>query len=282
MSNTILTATVFGRSSVWLGLRYTAGARRTAKTLTYSWRFDLWSWMASLMYTVVSWLDDQGNASVCICDWSHMFNSRWTTPANSPVYWLETDTFKGFIHATLREVNSIAGHHGFGHSPSRPGWFLHVGRLPLSAFSLHRSHSVPQRSATYSSGSSTCPEGRSSWFYFIQCEFNTLLIGICYTPNVRFHMLLLGILPSVSVHMCVWPAICSSWCGFTTCLSSILPTHLTHTHTSSHTHTLAHTLLGAEGAPFITVTFSFNTQPKSSCVHIHVSCAPCWGTIPTT
>lgn len=65
-----------------------------------------------------------------------MFNSNWTMCLILPVYWLKTDTFKGFIHATLREVNSISQTSWLAHSPPCPGWFLHVGCLRLPAFSF--------------------------------------------------------------------------------------------------------------------------------------------------
>lgn len=71
--------------------------------------------------------------------------------------------------------------------------------------------------------------------------------------------------------MCATSYLHRSWCGFTTCLLSILPIHL------AHTHTLAHTPLGAEGASFITVTFSMNTRPESPCIRVRVSRAPCCG-----
>lgn len=80
--------------------------------------------------------------------------------------------------------------------------------------------------------------------------------------------LLLGIDPSV-LHVCVNQCV-TSYLQLMVRIYSVPPEY-----TSDPSHTLAHTLLGAEGALFITVTFPFNTQPKSSYIHIHVSCAPC-------
>lgn len=141
MSSTISTATVFWNSSVWLVLGY-GQKSKLVKTLTYSERFDLLSRMVILMYTVAAWLGDRGIGYMCVCgwvgvcDWPHMFNSNWTMCLILPVYWLKTDTFKGFIHATLREVNSISQTSWLAHSPPCPGWFLHVGCLRLPAFSF--------------------------------------------------------------------------------------------------------------------------------------------------
>lgn len=136
------------------------------------------------MYTVVSWLNDWGAAFVCVWLVPHV-QLPLNHASDSPVYWLETDTFKGFIHATLREVNSIAQASWFGHSPSCPGWFLHVGCLPLSPSSSSQEplcfpvlcYTGSFLNNTFSSGHYTCPEGWWSWFYFIQCEFYALLIG---------------------------------------------------------------------------------------------------------
>lgn len=62
------------------------------------------------------------------------------------------------------------------------------------------------------------------------------------------------------VCVCATSYLHRSWCRFTACLLSTLPIHL------------AHTPLGAEGAPFITVTFSL--RPESPRIRGRVSCGP--------
>lgn len=212
-----------------------------------------------------------GMASVCVCDWSHMFNSCWTMhPIPLFIDWKLILLRASFMLHCMR-VNSIVRHHGLVIALHCPRWFLYVGCLLLPVFTLTSPEiccSVIKKTPIHHLQMLYCPEDHLRWVYFMQCNRHISPIPKSKIP----HMLLLGIGPCVSP--CVRPAICISWCGFALCLASILPNHLTLT--------LSHTLLGAEGAPFITVTFSFNTQPKSSCIDIHVSCAPHWGTIPAT
>lgn len=47
-----------------------------------------------------------------------------------------------------------------------------------------------------------------------------------------------------------------------------------HNFTSDPSCTHPHTHSFTEGALFITVTFSFHTQPKKPCIYMRVSCAP--------
>lgn len=67
--------------------------------------------MVCLMDTVVSRLDDRGMASVCVCDWSHMFNSCWTMqPIPLFIDWKLILLRASFMLHCVR-VNSIARHH---------------------------------------------------------------------------------------------------------------------------------------------------------------------------
>lgn len=176
------------------------------------------------MYTVVSWLDDRGTTYVYVCMCMCVRVCVWLVPhaqlplnhaSDSPVYWLETDTFKGFIHATLSEVNSIAQASWAGHSPSCPGWFLHVGCLPLTVYPFTEAVLFPSAllhrlisDNTSSSGRYRFPEGRWSWFYFIQCEFYVLLIGAEIYTGVYIQYLL-G--PDVWLHITGAPLNLNSW-----------------------------------------------------------------------
>lgn len=95
-----------------------------------------------------------------------------------------------------------------------------------------------------------------------------------YWSTIKFKLLesalFLGIDPSV----CAMCACATSYLQLMVWIYSVPPEY-TSDPSRTHVRAFAHTLPGAEGALFITVTFSFNTQPKSSCIHIHVSCAPC-------
>lgn len=100
-----------GGGSVWLVLYY-----QTVPKAHQGIAIDLVDWFAKLnaefnghISLPTGWPGQRGCVRLWLVPHVQLLLNH---AANSPVYWLEADTFKGFIHATLREVNSIARHRG--------------------------------------------------------------------------------------------------------------------------------------------------------------------------
>lgn len=165
--------------------------------------------------------------------------------ANSPVYWLEADTFKGFIHATLREVNSTARQRASLIAlRNLQVIFLHIRCLLLLVFVFNRSCSV------------------LSWF--LASDYRPR------SPNINARLQHQVYVP-LKIHFCnvnlPESTYAASWnrgaCGVGLQGSQVyFQQILAHTHTHE------------EDALFITVTFSFHTQPKNTYIYIRASCAP--------
>lgn len=166
------------------------------KKISSTFDSNLWSCVVCLMDTVVSRLDDRGMASVCVCDWSHMFNSCWTMqPIPLFIDWKLILLRASFMLHCVR-VNSIARHHGLVIALHALGDFYTLDVCCSLCLPLQKVKASPEICCSVIKKPPIlhlqmlyCPEDQLRWFYFMQCEFYMLLIGTHLRhPKVWFHI----------------------------------------------------------------------------------------------